>query len=126
MPDHLHLLVSGGDRSRLIRFVQHFKQATGHRSPGLWQRSFYDRILRYEEVVEEVAFYIWSNPVQAGLVEDAKDYAYSGPRERMEGYARSRVEDRAEALSLQELDAHGRHRCVKRVSDDAGRPGGHP
>src|SRR3972149_8953640 len=52
MPDHVHLLVAGNDDSPLLRFVQHFKQATGYRHPGLWQRSYYDHILRREETLE--------------------------------------------------------------------------
>ena len=96
MPDHVHLLVAGRCDAPLVRFVQHFKQATGHHSPGLWQRSYYDHILRYEESAGNVARYIWGNPVRAGIVESALAYPYSGPSETMAGDA----EDRGEALSL--------------------------
>ena len=104
MPSHLHLLVTGTDDAPLVRFAQHFKQATGHRHGGLWQRSYYDHIIRREEALEDVARYIWDNPVQAGLVRGVMDYAYSGPREALEAYAggspHAKEEDRAEALSL--------------------------
>jgi putative transposase len=111
MPDHVHLLVAGGQDAPLVRFVQHFKQATGHRHPGLWQRSYYDHILRQEEDVEDVARYIWANPVRAGMVENVSAYPYSGPREAMAAYPdrgpdvegaedREDLEDRAKALSL--------------------------
>ena len=102
MPNHLHLLMTGDDGAPLTRFVQHFKQATGHRQPGLWQRSSYDHVLRYEEAVEDVAHYIWGNPVRAGLAEDAVEYAFSGPREILlaEAGRHPHAEDRAEALSL--------------------------
>jgi len=98
MPDHLHVLVAGSDDAPLIRFVQHVKQATGYRYPQLWQRSYYDHVLRNEEAVEDIAHYIWNNPVRAGLVQEMTDYPYSGPSELMteaEG-----PEDRAKALSL--------------------------
>jgi hypothetical protein len=95
MPDHLHLLVQGSDESSLIRFVQHFKQSTGYLHPGLWQRSFYDRVLRQEEDVQTAALYVWSNPVVAGLAEDAADYPFSGPREKLLGLRGCSVEDRA-------------------------------
>ena len=106
MPDHLHLLVVGGHQAPLVRFVQHFKQATGHRHHGLWQRSYYDHILRREETIAEVARYIWANPVRAGMVENVLAHPYSGPREAMAAYGDSCLhdedrEDRAEALSLQ-------------------------
>jgi len=103
MPDHLHLLILGGDRSQLVRFIQHFKQATAYRYRALWQRSFYDHVLRREEDVAAIADYIWANPVVAGLVEEARDYRFSGPRELIESEERLTTEDgqdRAEALSL--------------------------
>jgi len=103
MPDHLHLLVLGDERARLIRLVQHFKQATGFRHSGLWQRSFYDRVLRREEDLSDIADYIWSNPVVAGLAGDAREYPHSGSREVIEAEGRLTTEksqDRAKALSL--------------------------
>jgi hypothetical protein len=111
MPAHLHLLVTGGHDASLVRFVQHFKQATGHCHPGLWQRSYYDHILRQEEDLGDVARYVWANPVQAGMVENVSAYPYSGPREAMAAYGdrgsrvedREGLEDRAEALSLRSL-----------------------
>jgi putative transposase len=85
MPDHLHLLLEGAEDSKLIPFVQRFKQVTGHRSKAqqaepLWQRSFYDHVLRAEEDIEGVAEYIWGNPVRAGLVADREAYPHWGPR----------------------------------------------
>ena len=85
MPDHLHVLLQGAEESRLIPFVQRFKQATGYwfkerTGTTLWQRSFYDHVLRGEEDIGDVAEYIWSNPVRAGLVLDRDDYPYWGPR----------------------------------------------
>jgi putative transposase len=108
MPDHVHLLVTARQDAPLVRFVQHFKQATGHRSCGLWQRSYYDHILRREEDIEDVARYIWANPLRAGMVENVLAYPYSGPWEAMVAYGdrgsraedREGDEDRAKALSL--------------------------
>ena len=109
MPNHLHLLVTGTDSAPLVRFAQHFKQATGHRHGGLWQRSYYDHVIRREEALEDVARYIWDNPVQAGLARQVTDYPYSGPREALAAYAGASppadVEDRAKALSLRATSA---------------------
>ena len=85
MPDHLHLLLQGTQESRLIPFVQRFKQTTGYRFKQrtgrmLWQRSFYDHVLRGEEDIGDVAEYIWSNPVRADLVVNRDDYPHWGPR----------------------------------------------
>ena len=83
MPDHLHLLVEGGLESDLPPFVKDFKQQTAyaHRRSNsglLWQKSYYDHILRAEEDVRDVACYIIANPVRKALVTVASDYPYSG------------------------------------------------
>ena len=83
MPDHLHLLVEGSEASDLPVFVKDFKQRTGFqyrraRGQSLWQKSYYDHILRTEEDVHGVARYIVGNPVRAGLVAAANDYPYCG------------------------------------------------
>jgi len=80
MPDHLHLLAEGDE---LIKFVKEFKQLTGYRykqktGEKLWQKSYYDHILREGEKVKEVADYIFKNPVREGLVEDFLEYPHSG------------------------------------------------
>ena len=83
MPTHFHLLILGSENSRLLPFVRHFKQTTsfdcGGEAPQLWQRSFYDRVLRVEEDLEDVARYIWGNPVRAGIVDDWERFPFSGP-----------------------------------------------
>ena len=80
MPDHLHLLVEGDE---LVKFVKEFKQLTGYRykqktEEKLWQKSYYDHILREKEEVKKVADYIFKNPVREGLVENFLEYPYSG------------------------------------------------
>jgi len=81
MPDHMHLLLKDDN---VVNFVRIFK---GRLTPvarnlnserSLWQRSFYDHALRKEESLNEIAIYIWMNPVRAGIVEKAKDYPWSG------------------------------------------------
>jgi putative transposase len=89
MPDHLHLLLAGRDGSSLRDFAHHFKQVSSYRfkrghGAALWQISYYDHVVRRDEDVEQIAAYIWDNPVRAGLVESRLEYAFSGPRELME------------------------------------------
>ena len=83
MPDHVHLLIEGGDGSDVPRFVKDFRQRTGYeyrRATGetLWQKSYYDHVLRKEEDLREAARYVVGNPVRAGLVVAAEDHPYSG------------------------------------------------
>jgi putative transposase len=84
MPDHVHALVTGlAADSDLLLFVRKFKQKTssefkGSRGAILWQKKFYDHILRPRDSVDGVAMYIWMNPVRLGICGDPKDYPYSG------------------------------------------------
>lgn len=84
MPDHLHILTNGlGENSDLQVFVKGFKQRSGFlfkREVGrqLWQRYYYDHILRPGDHWEAVAWYIWMNPVRKGLCGESQDWPYSG------------------------------------------------
>jgi putative transposase len=84
MPDHLHVLARGIDSaSNLLVFVKGLKQKTGYEfkrmsHADLWQKKFYDHILRPRDSVDAVAAYIWMNPVRQGLCRDPKSYPYSG------------------------------------------------
>ena len=44
----------------------------------LWHLSYYDRILRKEESLRDVAIYIFNNPVRKELVENFIDYKFLG------------------------------------------------
>ena len=83
MPEHAHLLLEGGPMSDLREFVRIFKQKSSYRykrSAGkpLWQRGYYDRVLREDEDSLAVARYILTNPVRRGLTDDVASYPYSG------------------------------------------------
>jgi putative transposase len=52
-------------------------QASANRG-ALWQKKFYDHILRERDSFDGVAGYIWMNPVRQGLCADSRDYAHSG------------------------------------------------
>jgi putative transposase len=83
MPDHLHLLLHNKGKSSLPHFMRDFKQPVGFafkKKTGrqLWQKSYYDHILRTDEELLTTARYIFENPVRAGLAEQAIDYPSSG------------------------------------------------
>jgi putative transposase len=84
MPDHLHLLVEGqSDDSDLIAFAKDLKQRVAyhylraHEGP-VWQPGYYERVVRDDEATLTVARYILANPVRAGLVDEPRDYRFSG------------------------------------------------
>ena len=84
MPDHVHLLVEGKtEHANLRRFAKMSKQRSGaaHALTGggkLWQDGYYDRVLRKDEDVKQIARYILENPVRARLVKDPAKYPYLG------------------------------------------------
>jgi putative transposase len=84
MPDHMHLLVEGlSATSNLLVFIKSFRikssRTYGHLSgEALWQKKFYDHILRSTVSLESVACYIWLNPVRAALTKQAREYPFAG------------------------------------------------
>jgi len=84
MPDHVHMLVDGASAaSDFVRFASLAKQHTGYWfkqcfGARLWQKGYYEHILRDEESTEDVVFYIIANPVRKGLVERVENYPYWG------------------------------------------------
>jgi putative transposase len=84
MPDHLHFLAHGLQAtSDLLSFVKSFRIKTSRaysRETGriLWQKKFFDHILRSTICLESVAWYIWVNPVRSGLSKSVEEYPFAG------------------------------------------------
>jgi REP element-mobilizing transposase RayT len=105
MPDHVHFLAEARAQEQAdLRTLAHrfkqklgfeFKQASGR---TLWQRSYYEHVLRPEESLVPYVAYVLGNPVRAGLAETVDRWPHSGPPEVL---ARSGDADRSEDLSLQ-------------------------
>ncbi len=68
MPDHLHMIISlsnieGEEMPGIPRIIQQFKGAITKRlGIAIWQKSYYDRILRDEEDFQNHWVYIDMNP----------------------------------------------------------------
>ena len=85
MPDHIHILCQPNAQNPVMleHFVQRVKSTATHRlhllaADGvIWQRGFYDHILRRDEDVLPVTWHILANPVRAGLTEDFEHYPFS-------------------------------------------------
>jgi len=100
MPDHVHALVQGRTaRSELRSFVRLWRQRTGmqHAARGrassrdgatqvapswhpLWQKGYFERVIRSHEDLDDVAAYIIANPVRAGLVTSVDQWPWIGGR----------------------------------------------
>jgi len=78
MPDHLHILIQAKPECKdLTELIGGFKSYT-NRIAGrkIWQRGFYEHVLRRDEVLIKVAEYILNNPVRAGLVKRRSEYEW--------------------------------------------------
>ena len=87
MPDHAHVLLTGTrDDASLRHLVAGWKQATGfqwsRRGCGpLWQKGYWERVLRDDEAILSVARYVIENPVRAKIVAQAQQYPLLGSGE---------------------------------------------
>ncbi|MHC4198222.1 MAG: REP-associated tyrosine transposase [Planctomycetota bacterium] len=83
MPDHLHILIHGEEKPKDLRtWVRDFKKYTTSTcedsltNDKLWQRSYYEHIIRKDEDILKKAEYIVNNPLRKGLVHRRKDYKW--------------------------------------------------
>lgn len=91
MPNHIHLLLNPGTSGlALPKFVRMLKSKTAvlllkqKKIIRLWQRSYFEHILRKSEDLVQTVDYILSNPVRKGLVEHYQDYEFCGIVDRLE------------------------------------------
>ena len=82
MPDHVHFIVQGlSDAANFTRCMTRMRQMTAcsfrqEFHERLWQRGYYDRILRNADEAPLKIAYMSANPVRAGLVSIPADYPY--------------------------------------------------
>jgi putative transposase len=87
MPDHYHVLltlrggsfISGVVRRAHSAFARMVRAESGPLE-RVWQRRFYDHVIRDENDWREKLAYMHTNPQRAGLVEDAVSYPWSSCR----------------------------------------------
>ena len=84
MPNHIHLLVDGLlPTSDFLHFMKALKIKTSREfavanGTPLWQKKYFDHILRPRESMDAVAWYIWLNPVRARLERAPGLYTFAG------------------------------------------------
>ena len=88
MPDHVHFFcaeVAFGARHSLSRFVGAWKEWTAKElvrtlptTAPVWQKRFFDHVLRSDESYAEKWAYVRDNPVRAGLTADFESWAFQG------------------------------------------------
>lgn len=87
MPDHVHLLITPRQPTTISDIMRNLKSYTSKEIGAalsiqgpVWQRRFFDRVIRNEEQFRATLDYIHLNPVKAGLVRSADDYEFSSYR----------------------------------------------
>lgn len=79
MPDHCHFLFEGKtDFSDIYQCLINFKQKSSYYLKIMWQKDFYDHILRNDEDVIKQTRYILGNPIRKNLVQNWKEYPFKG------------------------------------------------
>ncbi len=88
MPDHVHFFCAESSHSgnkSLSEFIQRWKEWTSKQlilslgvSAPVWQKQFFDHVLRQDESYAEEWNYVVENPIRAGLVTEAKAWPWQG------------------------------------------------
>lgn len=89
LPDHLHFMIKPYDIRQFSKIISSIKYSfsksittkstlkNSKREKEIWQRRFYDHIIRSEEDFNRHLDYIHYNPVKHGLVNASKNWKYS-------------------------------------------------
>jgi putative transposase len=115
MTNHVHLLVTPQDRegiSRLMqyvgrRYVPYINHAYG-RTGTLWEGRFKSSLVQARSHLLACYRYIESNPIRAGMVEAAVDYAWSSYRGNALGEENPILSAHADYLALGRSDSERR------------------
>jgi putative transposase len=90
MPDHVHSFCAPDvNAASLSQFIGGWKRWTSRRISNLprtasaatgpiWQREFFDHVLRSEEGYDQKWNYVRDNPVRAGFVLNASEWSFAG------------------------------------------------
>lgn len=91
MPDHLHIMLEPNGKESISKIMHSIKRGSSrlmnqmwNRNGSVWQRSFYERIIRDEKEFWEKVNYIYNNPLEAGLAKSPEDYPYSSANPKVE------------------------------------------
>ena len=89
MPDHVHWILDCMERAP--EAVKDFKSLSTRLAwdlgveGRLWQRSYFDRVLRDRESLAKTVRYVLANPIRAGLVGRLGEYRWGYDRFRLSG-----------------------------------------
>ena len=83
MPDHFHGLLQLNDKANLPEVIRGLKSKSAllinrvkNTNGSLWQKAYFDRSLRKEEDIKNIARYIVANPLRAKVVDKLGNYPF--------------------------------------------------
>ena len=79
MPDHIHLIARFDQRHGLAGTIESLKRYLARKHGIEWQPGFFDHRIRSDKLLRETIDYVRMNPVRAGLVQSADEWAYRWP-----------------------------------------------
>ena len=86
MPNHVHFFCAPGNEAQDFSiFMKFWKEWTSKKMKKecniegpIWQREFFDHLLRNNESYVQKWEYVFNNPVRAGLVKEAQEWPWQG------------------------------------------------
>jgi len=91
MPDHFHLLIQASKNciSRIMKlikgnFARRYNELLEQKG-SIWQRRFYDNVLRDKKQIQKKLIYMHRNPLIKGLVDNPGDYEFSSYQQYNKG-----------------------------------------
>jgi len=92
MTNHVHLLVKPKENESMYKMMQgvtlcytQFANRKYNRTGRLWESRYHSCVVDKDSYLWSVARYIETNPVRAGMVKKAEDYAYSSAQAHVIG-----------------------------------------
>ncbi|MGH8372393.1 MAG: REP-associated tyrosine transposase [Gammaproteobacteria bacterium] len=84
MPDHVHWLLVLGEKGPLEKLMRSFKSYTARvlnvylqrKGAQCWQSGYHDHAVRKDENLRQLARYIVTNPLRAGIVDEIGRYPF--------------------------------------------------
>jgi len=83
MPDHFHLLIQASKNciSRIMKlikgnFARRYNELLEQKG-SIWQRRFYDNVLRDKKQIQKKLIYMHRNPIVKGMVDKPEEYEFS-------------------------------------------------
>jgi len=88
LPDHLHIILDPGKSNPAdimqrfkMSFGQYYRKRNGLNSGSIWQKRYWDHVIRTEQDLINHMIYIYHNPVKHRLTDNPENWPHSSSHE---------------------------------------------